>query len=239
MICLELEKPFLQFCSSAKLSLTSGGQKSASLWGFSDFWMTCSTCSELLCSHQRIHLSQLFSNVREQRCCQVPWSISMPFRLLQIINCNKERKVLRHKKVIGIVASMMCSFGFQTTLADVPIQVLFFEFFEDKNWTYTFTRYPSACQPMYTMSTEHQTGTQRRGIYVVRLRFPRRGHFVLRWRAMRGQLAEQSSFGELSTSKCPTGGICAKFKPPEFLYPLKNCNLEHKPKITRNNIKRP
>jgi len=57
----------------------------------------------------------------------------MPFRLLQIINCNKERKVLRHKKVIGIVASMMCSFGFQTTLADVPIQVLFFEFFEDKN----------------------------------------------------------------------------------------------------------
>lgn len=44
---------------------------------------------------------------------------------------------------------------------------------------------------MYTMSTEHQTMlTQRRGIYVVRLRLPRRGHLVLRWRAMRGQLAE-------------------------------------------------
>lgn len=126
MICLELEKPFLRCCSSAKLSLTSGGQKSASLWGFSDFWMTCSTCSELLCSHQRIHLSQLFSNVREQRCCQVPWSISMPFRLLQIINCNKERKVFEAQKGDWDRRQHDVFFRLPNNIADVPIQVLFF-----------------------------------------------------------------------------------------------------------------
>ena len=68
--------------------------------------------------------------------------------------------------------------------------------FEDKNWTYTIETFSFSMSA--NVHYEYRTSNWNSATWYLRrtvkaLSFPRRGHFVLRWRAMRGQL----------TSKCP------------------------------------